>query len=83
MDTEHKQPEEKPYKRPTPVRRLQMDDVLWHDAEIVAKDLERSASWVIREALKEYVERHRANKRKERGKPEASRRRDRNKTVKH
>lgn len=59
-----------------------MDDVLWHDAEIVAKDLERSASWVIREALKEFVDRHRARKRESRTKPDASRRRDRSNVVK-
>lgn len=69
MDSENKIEQSEPkeaYKRPTPTRRLQMDDVLWHDAQVVAKDMDRTPSWVIREALREYVDRHRAAKREAR-----------------
>lgn len=44
----------------TPIRRLRMENVLWHRAERAAKDLDRTASWVIREALEQYLERHKA-----------------------
>jgi len=47
----------------TPIRRLRMEDELWNAAERVAADLDRTASWVIRKALEEYIERHRASKR--------------------
>jgi predicted transcriptional regulator len=40
-----------------------MEDELWNAAERVAADLDRTASWVIRKALEEYIERHRAAKR--------------------
>ena len=50
----------------TPIRRLRMDDVLWHKAEKAAEDLDRTASWVIRQALEEFLERHRAGKQAER-----------------
>jgi predicted transcriptional regulator len=47
----------------TPIRRLRMEDELWNAAERVAADLDRSVSWVMRKALEEYIERHRAAKR--------------------
>jgi len=47
----------------TPIRRLRMEDELWNRAELTAKDLDRSVSWIIRKALEEYIERHRAAKR--------------------
>jgi len=37
-----------------------MEDVLWHRAERAAKDLDRTPSWVIREALEQYLERRKA-----------------------
>ena len=37
-----------------------MENVLWHRAERAAKDLDRTPSWVIREALEQYLERHKA-----------------------
>lgn len=37
-----------------------MEDVLWHRAEKAAKALDRTPSWVIREALEQYLERHKA-----------------------
>ena len=40
-----------------------MEDELWNRAELTAKDLDRSVSWIIRKALEEYIERHRAAKR--------------------
>jgi len=43
-----------------------MEDELWQAAERVAEDLDRSASWVIRKALEDYIERHRAAKREAR-----------------
>jgi predicted transcriptional regulator len=56
----------------TPIRRLRMEDVLWHKAEKAAEDLDRTASWVIRQALEEFLERHRAGKQAERGKADRS-----------
>ena len=40
-----------------------MEDELWNAAERVGADLERSVSWVMRKALEEFIERHRAAKR--------------------
>jgi predicted transcriptional regulator len=40
-----------------------MEDELWNSAERVASDMDRSVSWVMRKALEEYIERHRAAKR--------------------
>jgi predicted transcriptional regulator len=40
-----------------------MEDELWNSAERVASDLDRSVSWVMRKALEEFIERHRAAKR--------------------
>jgi predicted transcriptional regulator len=40
-----------------------MEDELWNRAERVASDLDRSVSWVMRQALEEFIERHRAAKR--------------------
>jgi predicted transcriptional regulator len=47
----------------TPIRRLRMEDELWNAAERVASDQDRSVSWIMRKALEEYIERHRAAKR--------------------
>ena len=47
----------------TPIRRLRMEDELWNAAERVAGDLDRSVSWIIRKALEEFIDRHRAAKR--------------------
>jgi predicted transcriptional regulator len=49
-----------------------MEDVLWHKAEKAAEDLDRTASWVIRQALEEFLERHRAGRQAERGKADRS-----------
>ena len=49
----------------TPIRRLRMEDELWNAAERVAGDLDRSVSWIMRKALEEFIERHRAAKRAE------------------
>jgi predicted transcriptional regulator len=46
-----------------PIRRLRMEDELWISAERVASDLDRSVSWIMRKALEEFIERHRAAKR--------------------
>jgi predicted transcriptional regulator len=46
-----------------PIRRLRMEDELWSAAERVAGDMDRSVSWVIRKALEEFIDRHRAAKR--------------------
>jgi predicted transcriptional regulator len=48
-------------------RQLRMEDELWERALRVAKDLDRSVSWVIRKALEEYIERHLAAKRAAKG----------------
>jgi len=42
-----------------------MEDELWNAAERVAGDLDRSVSWIMRKALEEFIERHRAAKRAE------------------
>ena len=44
-----------------------MEDELWNAAERVASDLDRSVSWVMRKALEEFIERHRAAKRAAKG----------------
>ena len=54
----------------TPIRRLRMEDELWNAAERVAGDLDRSVSWIIRKALEEYIDRHRAAKRAAKTAPE-------------
>ena len=46
-----------------PIRRLRMEDELWSAAERVAGDMDRSVSWIIRKALEEFIDRHRAAKR--------------------
>lgn len=45
------------------IRRLRMEDELWDRAKRVADDLDRSVSWIIRDALEQYIERHLAAKR--------------------
>jgi predicted transcriptional regulator len=47
----------------TPIRRFRIEDELWLAAERVAEDMDRSVSWLIRKAVEEYIERHRAAKR--------------------
>jgi len=44
-------------------RQLRMEDELWERAKRVAADLDRSVSWVIRDALEKYIEQHLAAKR--------------------
>ena len=44
-------------------RQLRMEDEPWERAERVAEDLDRSVSWIIRDALEQYIERHLAAKR--------------------
>jgi hypothetical protein len=58
----------------TPIRRLRMEDQLWHAAERVAQEQDRSASWIIRKALEEYIERYRAAKRAAKQDPQATQR---------
>jgi predicted transcriptional regulator len=47
----------------TPIRRFRIEDKLWEAAERIGLEQDRSASWIIRKALEEYIERHRAAKR--------------------
>jgi predicted transcriptional regulator len=68
----------------TPIRRFRIEDELWESAERVAADMDRSVSWLIRKAVEEYVDRHRAAKRAAKQaeadqKPDAQSRRDRRK----
>jgi predicted transcriptional regulator len=51
---------------PTPIHKLRMEDQLWKAADRLGASMERSASWVIRTALEEYLERQRTAKRAER-----------------
>jgi hypothetical protein len=56
--------EKKPaVKRNTPIRRFICPDELWETADRVARSEDRSVSWLIRKAVEEYIERHRAAKR--------------------
>src|SRR5258708_4728022 len=50
-------------KRNMPVRRFPCPDELWAAAERVGNDEDRSVSWIIRKALEDYIEQHRAAKR--------------------
>jgi predicted transcriptional regulator len=63
MDTLQLPPDEPKKSNETPVRRLRMSDDLWNTAERIAKEDDRTVSWIIRKALEEYIERHRAAKR--------------------
>jgi predicted DNA-binding protein len=44
-------------------RQLRMEDELWDRAKRVAEDLDRSVSWVIRDALSKYIDQHLGEKR--------------------
>ncbi len=52
-----------PVKRNMPIRRFTCPDELWDSADRVAKSEDRSVSWLIRKAVEEYIDRHRATKR--------------------
>jgi predicted transcriptional regulator len=63
METEATKAKQGPKKRNMPVRRFPCPDELWAAAERVGGDEDRSVSWIIRKAMEEYIERHRAAKR--------------------
>jgi predicted DNA-binding protein len=44
-------------------RQIRMEDELWNRATRVAEDLDRSVSWVIRDALEKYIDQHLTAKR--------------------
>jgi predicted transcriptional regulator len=56
------QPKKPPVKRNMPIRRFTCPDELWNSADRVGREIDRSVSWLIRKALEEYIERHRAAK---------------------
>lgn len=49
----------------TPIRHVRMPDELWDALERIAKEpsIDRTAGWLVRKAVEEYIERHRAAKR--------------------
>ena len=63
MEKESAKAKQGPKKRNMPIRRFPCPDELWAAAERVGNDEDRSVSWIIRKALEEYIERHRAAKR--------------------
>ncbi len=63
MEKESAKAKQGPKKRNMPIRRFPCPDELWAAAERVGDDEDRSVSWIIRKALDEYIERHRAAKR--------------------
>jgi predicted transcriptional regulator len=49
----------------TPIRHVRMPDELWNALERIAEepDVDRTAGWLVRKAVEEFIERHRAAKR--------------------
>ncbi len=49
----------------TPIRHVRMPDELWNALERISKEpgIDRTAGWLVRKAVEEYIERHRAAKR--------------------
>jgi predicted transcriptional regulator len=49
----------------TPIRHIRMTDELWNALERIGKEpgIDRPAGWLVRKAVEEYIDRHRAAKR--------------------
>lgn len=49
----------------TPIRHIRMSDELWDALQRIGEepDVDRTPGWLIRKAVEEYIERHRAAKR--------------------
>jgi predicted transcriptional regulator len=49
----------------TPIRHVRMPDELWNALERIGNEpgVDRSAGYLVRKAVEEYIERHRAAKR--------------------
>lgn len=49
----------------TPIRHIRIPDESWNALERIGKEagVERTTGWLVRKAIEEYVERHRAAKR--------------------
>ena len=49
----------------TPIRHVRMPDDLWNALERIGSEpgVDRPAGWLVRKAVEEYIERHRAAKR--------------------
>ena len=49
----------------TPIRHVRMPDDLWNALERIGKepDVDRTPGWLVRKAVEEFIERHRAAKR--------------------
>jgi len=48
-----------------PIRHIRMPDDLWNALERIGSEagVDRPAGWLVRKAIEEYIERHRAGKR--------------------
>jgi len=47
----------------TPIRTFRCEDETWNALARIATELERTSAWLVRKAVEEYIERHRASKR--------------------
>ncbi len=49
----------------TPIRHVRMPDELWNALERIGKEpeVDRTPGWLVRKAIEEFIERHRAAKR--------------------
>jgi predicted transcriptional regulator len=49
----------------TPIKHIRIPDELWNALERIGKedDVDRTAGWLVRKAIEEFIERHRAAKR--------------------
>jgi predicted transcriptional regulator len=54
----------------TPKRNFRCDDETWDALERIAREQERTASWLTRKAIVEYIERYRAAKRAAKQQPQ-------------
>jgi hypothetical protein len=56
----------------TPIRHVRMPDELWNALERIGGDpgIDRPAGWLVRKAVEEYIERHRAAKRAAKAAPD-------------
>jgi predicted DNA-binding protein len=59
----------------TPIKHIRIPDELWNALERIGKEagVERTTGWLVRKAVEEYIERHRAAKRAAKAEPEIAR----------
>jgi predicted transcriptional regulator len=58
----------------TPIKHIRIPDELWNALERIGKEagVERTTGWLVRKAIQEYIERHRASKRAAKATPASS-----------